>query len=55
MGSEELGYEELKRQRDFLLNVVLRVACSDKSNEKFSELVLQETKEAASFIEERLI
>jgi hypothetical protein len=47
--------EELRRQRDFLLNVVRRIAASDPNHSRFAHLVLAEATEAVEFIDERLL
>ena len=52
---QDLTPEELRRQRDFLMNVVRRIAASDPGHGQFVTLVLAEAREAVEFVDERLL
>lgn len=51
----KLTPEELKRQRDFLLNEMRRIAASDPKHSQFAVLVLAAAREAVEFTDERLL
>jgi len=55
MQDNDLTAEEIKRQRDFLLSQMRRIAASDPNHSQFSVLVLAEAKESVDFVDERLI
>lgn len=52
---EDLTPEEVRRQRDYLLNEMRRIAASDPQNSQFVVLVRAAAREAVEFIDERLI
>ena len=42
----------VKEQRDFLLNVMLRISASDPKNKYASQLIINEAKECIEFIKD---
>ncbi len=52
---EALTPDEVRRQRDYLLETMRRIAASEPNHSQFVVLVLAAAREAVEFTDERLI
>jgi hypothetical protein len=53
--TDKIGAKELRRQCDYLLNEMRRIAASDPNHSQFAALILAAAREAVEFVDERLL